>query len=262
MRSEGRKPQLTINHRAEIMFAELGIEGIYVTHTLSGYEMQEKWVMSLFARNGLEFEFVTDGDPSLFTDDLIAKYFVPDIREKLPTGILSVTLSHILCYERIAAARNKYALVFENDPFFLGDFRKKIGLVAREADSLEPGFLISLENTTLTFPSRKVTRKGKYLYEADKGRCAGAYMLDLRAATDILEDLKTSKCPIMIDWWHNLLIERGVVRMYWAHPPLVEQGSHNGKMNATISKRGRGIRRQIAWKAHKFYKTHILRRLR
>ena len=244
------------------MLREFGIDGVYVTHALKGYEIQEEWVKNLFGKNGLEFEFVTEGDPSLFTDEVLSRYFIPDIRRNLSDGILSATLNHILCYERIARARNKYALVFENDPFFLGNFNEHIERVAREAQSLDEGFMISLENTTLTFPSRKVTRKGRYLYEARRGRCAGAYLMDLKAARDILEDLKTNKCPTVIDWWHNQLIERGVVRMYWAHPPFVEQGSHNGKMSATISTRARGLRRQIAWQAQKLYKTHVLRRFR
>jgi glycosyl transferase family 25 len=244
------------------MVREFGIHGIYVVHALRGYEIQEQWVKDLFGKHGFEFEFVTQGDPSLATGELVSRYFAPDIRSRLPEGILSATLNHILSYERIVANADRYALVFENDPFFLGDFRKKIGLIALEADGLEEGFLISLENTTLKFPSWRVTRRDKYLYPAGCGRCAGAYMMDLKAASDILEDLKTNRCKTVIDWWHNDLIERGVVRMYWAHPPLVEQGSHNGKMSSTISSEGKGLRRQMAWQAQKLYKTYLLRLFR
>lgn len=244
------------------MIRDLGIDGIYVVHALKGYEAHEEWVKDLFGKNELEFEFVTDADPSLLTDDLLYKYMAGDIREKLPEGVISATLNHILCYERMAAAGNRYALVFENDPFFLGDFNEKIGRVTSEADGLQPGFLISLENTALRFPSRKVTRRGRYLYPAGRGRCAGAYMIDLKAASDMLEDLKVNKCPTVIDHWHNLLIERGVVRMYWAHPPLVEQGSHNGRLSSTISSKSKGLKRQLKWQVHKLYKTHLLRLFR
>jgi diketogulonate reductase-like aldo/keto reductase len=50
-----------------------------------------------------------------------------------------------------------------------------------------------------------------------------------------LEDLKTNKCGYVIDWWHNDLIKRNVIKMYWAYPALTEQGSHNGLLNSTIS---------------------------
>ena len=65
----------------------------------------------------------------------------------------------MLSYQKILAARNKHALVFENDPFFLGDFVKMIEAVAKEADTLPPGFIISLENTTPGFSLAKDRRR-------------------------------------------------------------------------------------------------------
>jgi glycosyl transferase family 25 len=164
-----------------------------------------------------------------------------------------------LSYEKIVKNKNKFALVFENDPFFLGDFLKKIEQVANEAKTLEPGFIISLENSTFRFPSVRRIKKGKYLYEAPFGRMAGAYMIDQKAAADILQNLKTEKCCQVIDWWHNTLIDHNIIKMYWAHPPLVEQGSHNGRMSSTISSKNKGYIRRLKWDIQKFYKTYISR---
>lgn len=241
------------------MVEQFGIEGIYIVHAKQGYEYHAERINKLFGKNGLNFEFVTDGDPTCFTGDLLQKYFSKNIQDVLKPGIISCTLNHIFSYERIVRNNNKFALVFENDPFFLGNFVKQIQKIAREADTLEPGFIISLENTTLKFPETKKLQKGKLLYPASRGRCAGAYLIDLKGAKDILEDLKTTKCHQVIDWWHNLLIERNVVKMYWADPPLIEQGSHNGILSSTISSQKRSIKRRVAWQAQKYYKTYILR---
>lgn len=241
------------------MVEKFGIEGIYIVHAKKGYELHEERINNLFGDLGLKHEFVTDGDPSCFTDELLGKYFVSNIHDILGKGILSCTLNHILSYEKMVQNGNKYALVFENDPFFIGDFVDKIEKIVKEADNLKPGFIISLENTTLEFPPRKTVRKDKLVYKADRGRCAGGYLIDLEGAKAALEDLKTRKCNYVIDWWHNTMISNNVIDAYWAHPPILEQGSHNGLMCSTISSKQKSLKRQFAWKAQKLYKTHVLR---
>jgi glycosyl transferase family 25 len=58
------------------------------------------------------------------------------------------------------------------------------------------------------------------------------------------------------------MIDRGVVKMFWAHPPLVEQGSHNGLLNSTISSKQKSLLRQGQWKAQKIYKMYFRRLFR
>jgi len=238
---------------------DFGIDAIYIVHAKSGYEVHEQRINDIFGKLHLDYEFVSDGDISNFNPGLLQKYFCNEIDSVLSKGVLSCTLNHIICYEKIVKNQNRYALVFENDPFFLGDFLKKIKLIANEANSLEPGFIISLENTTLKFPDFRKVKKGKYLYEASYGRAAGAYLIDLKGAKDILENVKTNKCCQVIDWWHNTLIDNKVIRMYWAHPAFVEQGSHNGLMSSTISSKNKSYGRRFRWNAQKFYKMYIYR---
>jgi glycosyl transferase, family 25 len=241
------------------MIDDIKSKGIFIVHALKGYEFHEQRIIKLFAQNGLQHEFVTDGDPSFFTDSLLKKYFIDDIQTKLSKGVLSCTLNHIYAYERIVARNLAFAIVFENDPFFLGDFNCKLEKLKPELHQLPKGFIVSLENTTLTFPAYRETQKGQYLYPADAGRMAGAYLIDLTAAQRILNDLKTTKCHTVIDWWHNSLIDRGIIKMYWAHPPLVEQGSHNGQMSSVISSEPKNIFRRVNWTLQKYYKTYVRR---
>jgi glycosyl transferase family 25 len=244
------------------MLKDFGIEGIYIVHAKKGYEIHEQRINEIFGKLNLQYEFVTEGDISNFNEELLQKYFCKEIESTLSKGVLSCTLNHILSYEKIVKSNNKFALVFENDPFFLGDFLKEIKRVAIEANSLEPGFIISLENTTLKFPDFRKVKKGKYLYEATFGRAAGTYLIDLKAAKDILENVKTEKCCQVIDWWHNTLIDKKIIKMYWAHPAFVEQGSHNGKLSSTISSKNKSIGRRLRWSAQKFYKMYIYRWLK
>ena len=55
------------------MVSTLEIDGIYVIHALKGYELHEKRVTDLFREHNLNFEFVTDGDPKFFNEDILRK---------------------------------------------------------------------------------------------------------------------------------------------------------------------------------------------
>lgn len=234
------------------------VDGVYVVHAKVGYEVHEARINKLFKEQTLEHEFVTDGDPSLFTPELLDTYFIPTI--SLSKGVLSCTLNHILAYERIVENKNNYALVFENDPFLVSNFNEQLN---RIIDSIEQrslkGIIVSLENTGLKFPSYWQANRGKVLYKASMGRAAGAYLIDYTAAKAILDNLKEKKCHTVIDWWHNRLIEDEIVHLYWAHPPLVEQGSHNGNLHSTISSKQQSWVRKLKWSVQKFYKYRIKR---
>jgi glycosyl transferase, family 25 len=240
------------------MIKTLGIDGVYVIHATKGYELHEDRINKLFHEKKLEFEFVIDGYTGL-NKDIQDKYFSTDIDTKISKGVISCTLNHILAYEKIVKNKNRYALVFENDPFFLGNFHKKLERISGEIDKLEKGFIISLENTNLKFPSYWATKKGKFLYQAKTERGAGAYIIDLEGAKKILDDVQKNKCNTVIDWWHNSLVQKGVIKIFWAHPPLVEQGSHNGFLSSTISSKPKSLSRRFKWNTQKFYKTYIRR---
>ena len=237
---------------------ELGIDHIYVVHAPVGYEKHEKHLFKeLKQKYGFDYEFL-DGD----SDEKIIEYFVPNIENMMTKGNIMCTLNHIRFYEKMIQNEDKYALIFEDDPYFIGNFIEKIKPVINEAKNLDESFFISLENSTLKFPSCKVLKKGKYLYENNYGRCACAYMIDRKAAENMLDSLKIQKCNKPIDHWHNDLVKYGYIKIYWAHPAFVEQGSLNGKLSSTKSTRTQGLMRKIKWQAQKFYKTQIYRRFK
>lgn len=234
------------------------IDHIYIVHALKGYEKHKSRLQEILPSTKIDFSFVTEGDPSIWKVKTIEKYFTKDIQNTLSKGVLSCTLNHILAYENMNKAGFEFAIFFENDPFFLNGvegFRPKVEALLHEAKLLNPGFIISLENTTLRFPNNSEIVKDKFLYKKQQGRAAGAYIIDKKGVEKILNDLKINKCNTVIDWWHNDMIKRNVVDMYWAHPCLTEQGSHNGKLNAGISSKNASIFRQLKWKAQKAYKT-------
>jgi glycosyl transferase family 25 len=233
---------------------------IYIVHGISGYEDREKWLeQHLKIENNLEYNLITESPDSEQNEYWIKKYFSDNIRDLLSKGGIFCTLVHILCYEAFLKSNHRYAIIFENDICLFSNFNFKIKKIFKDADLLEPGFFISLENSTLRFPSLWKTRRGKYLYPADSGRCAGAYIIDRLGAENILLDLKQNKCREVIDFWHNDLIRNHIVRMYWSHPPIAEQGSSSGKFKSSSSTKDNGNIRYIRWMVQKLYKMYILR---
>jgi glycosyl transferase family 25 len=239
---------------------ELGIDHIYVVHAPVGYERHaQRLHKCLKEKFEFDYEFFGTGESK---EEFVPAYFVPNAKDDFDRGSLMCTQTHILFYERMVQNNDQMALILEDDPCFDRHFSDTISKIITEAQNLPPGIFISLENSTLKFPSRKVMRKGQYLYKAEYGRCAGAYIIDLRAAQNIMAHLQCHKCNTVIDHWHNDLVREHVFTMYWAYPSCVEQGSINGKMHAAKSTRMAGILRRISWLLQKYYKQYVLRMLR
>jgi glycosyl transferase family 25 len=232
---------------------EIGIDHIYVVHAPTGYERHEKRLQCVLGEKyGFDYQFIEKD-----AEDLISSYFVSDAGDTWNRGTLMCTLNHIMFYELMIKNNDNIALILEDDPYFSRHFIENLRIVVEEAKKLPEGFFISLENSTLKFPPRTVIRKGKHLYGADFGRCAGAYLLDQTAARNIIKHLKQHKCDQVIDHWHNKLIKENVFKMFWAHPAFVEQGSLNGKMSSTNSSRIAGFTRRISWILQKYYKLYL-----
>ena len=59
------------------MIEKLLKQGVMVIHALKGYEYHEKRIIELFDQMGMSYEFVTNGDPIHFRQEVLEKYFVP-----------------------------------------------------------------------------------------------------------------------------------------------------------------------------------------
>lgn len=233
--------------------------GVYVVHALKGYEMHEARLHEVLGKLGIAFELVTEGDVSLFTDELLHAHFTPELIATNKLGVISCTLNHMMAYRRLLASENQYALVLENDPCILRNFEQRLSRTMQEVRLLEPGFIVSLENTSLTAPSVWQTRRNRVIYRAICGRMAGAYLIDRKGAANALADLQQHKCNYAVDWWHYMMCIDNVLRMYWAHPPLFEQGSHNGLLQGPISTRSKSLKRRINFLIQKYFKYSVRR---
>ena len=204
---------------------------------------------------GMDYEFVNEGHDDNHIQALLDQY-MRDGREQLHRRIPRAlcTVSHFLAYERIVTDGLEGALVMEDDIALDTDF------VARFEQSLkeyrehyaDKNIFISYEDSSLRFVPRSQRVKGQMLYPAKRGRMAGCYFINYKAAKAILEQLKVERCDRAIDWYHNYLIDKGVLGCLWCQPTIATQGTFSGAFASSLVNDGRFVR--LRWLFKKNYK--------
>jgi GR25 family glycosyltransferase involved in LPS biosynthesis len=231
---------------------------VRIVHPKSGYEKQERHMITEMNKHDIPFKFQLRGDQEELTSELLNHYFIPGITYS--KGSLSCTIKHFQIYEEFIQSPKNFLLVFENDIFLSNNFNNSLEAIVNEIKSRELStFLISLENSCMRFPSYWQTKANQLLYKAKDGRAAGAYLIDKAAAIAMIQYLQHKKCETNVDWWHNQIATKQIISIYWAHPTIAEQGSHNGKLSGEISTHKNSFFRQLAWYGHKFFRTYIKR---
>lgn len=223
----------------------------FVVH-VKGHQEREKHIRAELEKHGLTFSLMLEGNMSDITPEILDRYFTGEKIHHLSPGT-SCTLKHLYIYEEIIKQRLPWALVFEDDIILSDNFNIVMEAVYKELESLpsEEPILVSLENCGLKFVPANELVSGKHLYEKEKGRCAGAILMNQKAAQVIINYAIESKITEIIDNQHNILLKQGLIKMYWCHPTIAEQGSHNGQMVSMLGPKRIGLVYQIGWNIRK-----------
>lgn len=225
---------------------------IYVAHVKKGYEDREKHVLDTMKKLVLKFRWILDGDIPDLNETEMLKYFSSDLL-KINAGS-SCTIKHLKMLEQMVNDNVPFALLLEDDFIPSPQFKKVLIEILNHVSELPPSFFISLENTGFkTLPEDSV-QVGKYLFEANKTRCAAAYILDRKAAETILKFTYEKKCSEIIDWHYNTIAKNKLIKIFWCCPAIVEQGSHNGKFSSALSNRKSNVIRRVSFAIQKWIK--------
>ena len=204
---------------------------------------------------GMDYVFVNEGHDEKHIQALLDKY-MKDGREKLhcKTPRALCTVSHFLAYEQIVAQALEGALVLEDDIALSKDFVTRFSQSISEYREhyADKSIFISYEDSALRFVPRSQREKGRMLYPAKKGRMAGCYFINFKAAKAILEQLSTERCDLAIDWYHNDLIDKGLLECLWCQPTIATQGTFSGAFRSSLVNDGPFVRWR--WLFKKNYK--------
>lgn len=232
----------------------------FVVH-VKGNEERRKHIEGELGRAGINFEFMLDGNMDTITPERLEKFFSKKMKAVTPQT--SCAIKHLLIYEKILEDKIPQALIFEDDIVLAKDFGEYFERTLGELKEMTPvNYLTSYENTTLRFVKASESIPNKLLYPKDDVRCTGAYLIDLEAARSILSYTYQHKCHVTIDHFHKFCFDHNVLKnVYWCHPPIAEQMSHNGLMKSLIDEKKYGYFRRFAFFCQKLYKK-ILYKLR
>ena len=81
---------------------------------------------------------------------------------------------------------------------------------------------------------------------------AGCYYINDVAAKAIQEQLSMERCDEPIDWYHNTLINKGILECLWCQPTIATQGTFSGAFVSSLNNDGPFVR--LRWLFKKNYK--------
>ena len=146
-------------------------------------------------------------------------------------------MSHFYAFEKIAEKYDN-ALILEDDVIlsenFVNILQKYILETPKDYDMLFIGDGCNLHIE----PHRLVTNKYVYekcLYPTRWGgdgasRCTDSYLVSKKCAIKLCDYIikLTSKNNKAVDWWLNEAAQNNNLKVYWAEPTIVTQGTQNG----------------------------------
>lgn len=207
-----------------------------------------------------DYIFIHDGDIVDITPSIQQEYFGGDLNVIGPH--LSCAYKHLLAYQHMLEHNIELALVLEDDIYLRKNFCKKLSRIVTEINNRSlSNFIISLEDSILEYVKGSELKKNTFLYKKERGRTAGAYLIDKAGAHSLIQEVMANKCNIAFDWFHNHCVDKKLIDIYWAHPVLAIQGSLNGKFPSTIDNKKTGFIRVLTFNCTRLYKK-LLYRLR
>ena len=227
----------------------------YIIHVSDATE-REKHINSQLKGKNLEAVFVCEGDKKDISKTILETYFSGEMAKVNAT--VSCAYKHLLAYNKMLENNNKIALVLEDDIYFYDNFEIILEELLHEIKHRNlDNFLLSIEDSTLTYVPNSKRKKGTLIYSAKSGRTAGAYLIDRKAAENILLNARNNKIDLPIDWFHNLCTDQKKINMYWSHPAVACQGSLDGSIPSLIDDKKFGFLKIWSFKVQKVHKQFL-----
>lgn len=242
-------------------YSSLPIQKVYIVHSKHHESTRGKHIRAVVEDLGLPYYFIMEGEDEEILQPEVQRYFGDFLKTR--PRLASCCYKHLLAYKYAIANNEQLIMVLENDVFFETGYKQILQQALQEIKQRQlSNYVFSIEDTTLRYPPRSVRKKGVLVYEGDRSRMAGAYIMDLEGCRSMVSYTEKYGIPSGPDWQMNFVHDAGLLNIYWLYPSVAEQGSHNGKMQTAFFSKGAGWWNRLRWKLNKFYKRDILYNLR
>lgn len=233
--------------------------GVYVLHVKIGYESRAERIQRELSELGISFEYILEWDKNELKEEQLSRFFAGTMFSV--SAATSCASKHIESWSKFSKSSHELALILEDDIIPDKHFLAHLTQFIEELIVLNPGLInpvfISIENSGLKFVPAHQLEKNKHLYSVNDTRCAGAYLINRPASELLLHTLETYKMDEPVDWWLKRLAEKLLLPVFWSHPTIAEQGSHNGHYASSIDHKTGGRFRKFTWLLKRFYKNTL-----
>jgi glycosyl transferase family 25 len=230
----------------------LGLSDIYVVHARFLADRQ-RHIEEQMRKAGLSFTWVTAYDPDDIDEPTEGRWFAPG--HGLSKAQMSCSLKHVAALQAVAAADAPFALVVEDDAILVNGFAGRLAAVAAEFAGI--GGVAYIGAGDNWFVGRDRLLPGRLLYPETRSRTTDAYLVTRQAARARLAWIAAEKMGKPIGHVFNDCDPACGIAITWAEPPLVTQGSFNGRFQSAI------MRKRPRWaQGILFAYKRVVRRLR
>lgn len=210
---------------------------IFVLHYTKLTDRKKHIISQFENHNILDYEFIEKFDKDEINDIYNLKF------EKIKLGSASLILKHHYVYKQIAEYddNDNDFLILEDDVILTDNFmtilNQYMTQLPKDYDMLfiGDGCNLHIEKDKI-IPNKFIYEK--CLYPTKWGgdgatRCTDSYVISKKCARtlcDYFNNLKY-KINLPIDWWLNVAARDNNLKIYWAEPTIVKQGSESGLFN-------------------------------
>ena len=210
---------------------------------------RKKHILEQFEKHGItNYEFIEKFDKDVITNDEcpeFSKDYVANRRAEL-----SLHLKHIYLYRLMVRENYSEVLVFEDDVVLSDGFVEKLMKYMTQMPT-DYDMLFIGDGCNLHIPRNQLVANqyiyAKCLHETAWGgngaaKCTDSYIIHQRCAKKLCDYVaaagaalvETKKINLPADWWLNEAARDLVLKVYWAEPTIVTQGSQNGMFYRSI----------------------------
>jgi glycosyl transferase, family 25 len=191
---------------------------------------------------GLPYEFIHSYDAGDLGEAVTSRYFQ---QASLSLGQQSCALKHLQALRLIAERDWQRALVLEDDALLVPQFIQGLQRALDESVRLEPPHVLFVGSGGNQYTPRRLRVPGQHLYKSDRGRLGEAYILGSQAARLRVEWIERHGIPLPIDNLFERIDRECGIALYWLEPPIVEQGSKNGRFRSVLEPAPPNVIRRI-----------------
>jgi len=204
---------------------------IFVLH-YSKLVDRKRFIMDQFEKQNItDYEFIEQHNK----EELVNKHLFKELSDSK----ISLIMKHFHVYRQ--AIHHDISLIFEDDVILADNFnetlQKYMSQLPKDFDMLFIGDGCNLHIPSV--PNKNIYEKG--LYPTKWGgngasRCSDSYIISNKCALKLCSYIsKMTSMKLPIDWWINEAARDMKLKVYWAEPTIVTQGSLNGFFESSLN---------------------------